>query len=200
MRERTATVLVRDYLEGQRRGRPDRLAYVGGQTRRTWGETARRSQSLAAALVGLGVRPGQVVAFLGRDGHELVEVWFGSATLGSVRTGINWRYAPREVEHILGDSSARVLVVEGGECERTLAKVDRSRVPDLRHVIGYGDHEQDLDYETLLREAEPLPVADWPELSGDDSIAISYTTGSTGLPKGAIWTQQAVVAAAERYG
>jgi acyl-CoA synthetase (AMP-forming)/AMP-acid ligase II len=187
-------MLVREYLAGQARSRPEHLAYVAGPAHRSWSETADRSGRLAAAWRSLGLRAGEVVASLSQDGLELVEVWFASATLGTVRTGINWRYAPREIEHILRDAAVAVLVVEGGTCEEAFGSVDRTSLTALRHVIGFGDHHQDLDYEEIIAEQEALPRDEWPPLSEDDPIAISYTSGSTGLPKGAIWTQRAVVA------
>jgi acyl-CoA synthetase (AMP-forming)/AMP-acid ligase II len=188
-------MLVREYLAAQARSRPKHLAYVAGSNRRSWAEIADRSWRLAAALRSLGVQPGEVVASMGQDGLELVEVWFASATLGTIRTGINWRYAPPEIEHILNDAAVVVLVVEGGASEEALGRIDRNSLAALRHVIGFGDHHQDLDYDELIAGQQALPVDEWPALSTDDSIAISYTTGSTGRPKGALWSQRAVVEA-----
>jgi acyl-CoA synthetase (AMP-forming)/AMP-acid ligase II len=188
-------MLVRDYLAAQARTWPERTGYVAGATRRTWGETVDRVGRLAAALGALGVRKGDVVATLGRDGHTTVEVWFAAAITGAIRTGINWRYSAREVEHILRDARVSVLVVEGGGPEEILGKVDLMTLPHLRRVIGHDEHGQELDYETLLAQHAPLVPEDWPAFADDDAIAIHYTTGSTGLPKGVVWSHRSVVVA-----
>jgi acyl-CoA synthetase (AMP-forming)/AMP-acid ligase II len=186
-------MLVRDYLVAQARTWPDRTAYVADGIGHSWTETVDRVARLAAGLTALGVGKGDVVATLGRDSHATVEVWYAASTLGAVRSGINWRYAAAEVEHILQDARVTVLVIEGGPAEQLLDQVDRSVLPDLRHVVGVGQHRQSHDYETLLAKQAPLEVRDWPDLAGDDPIAIHYTTGSTGLPKGVVWSQRSVV-------
>jgi acyl-CoA synthetase (AMP-forming)/AMP-acid ligase II len=188
-------MLLRDYLAAQARTWPERTAYVAGGSRRTWGETVDRVGRLSAALAALWVRKGDVVATLGKDGFTTVEVWFSAAATGAIRTGINWRYSAREVEHILRDARVSALLVEGGGPEELLSKVDLTTLPDLRRIIGYGEHAQELDYETLLAEHAPLVPEDWPDIAEEDAIAIHYTTGSTGLPKGVVWSQRSVVAA-----
>ena len=188
-------MLLRDYLAAQARTWPERTAYVVGASRHTWGETMNRVGRLSTALAALGVRQGDVVATLGRDGHTTVEVWFSTATTGAIRTGINWRYSAREVEHILRDARVSALVVEGGAPEDLLSKVDLTTLPNLRWIIGHGEHAQDLDYEKLLSEHAPLVPESWPDIAEDEPIAIHYTTGSTGFPKGVVWSQRSVVVA-----
>jgi acyl-CoA synthetase (AMP-forming)/AMP-acid ligase II len=184
-------MLVRDYLERNARTWPERLAYVSASGRFTWGETAERSLRLAAALQSVGVEKGDVVATLALDSQEVVELWYASAIIGAVRTGINFRYAPREMAHIINDARVKVLIVDGA-CAESFRAIEDD-LPSLTAVIGFGDHGFELDYDTLLAEHGPTPVP--VDLCDDDDIALSYTTGSTGLPKGAIWSQRAVVAA-----
>lgn len=184
-------MLIRDYLESNARCWPDRLAYVSRSGRFTWGATADRVQRLAAALQGLGVKKGDVVASLTLDAQEVVETWFACCTIGAVRTGINFRYAPREMAHIMNDASVTVLFVQD-ECEALFRAIDEP-LPSLRAVVGVGDHGFDLDYDELLRTHDDPPAR--VDLDDDDAVALSYTTGSTGLPKGALWSQGAVVAA-----
>jgi acyl-CoA synthetase (AMP-forming)/AMP-acid ligase II len=143
---------------------------------------------LAGALVERGVRPGDAVASFALDGIEMIDLWYASAILGSVRTGINWRYAPREVEHILRDANVRLILVETGPPTEALEKLSGSQGPDTIRFGGARDR-----YEAMLADAEPWGPDSWYEVTPTDPIAISYTTGSTGLPKGAIWSQGAVV-------
>lgn len=184
-------MLVRDYLENNARSWPERLAYVSSSGRYTWGQTADRSWRLAAALQSLGIGKGDVVATLSLDTQEVVEVWYACCTIGAIRTGINVRYAPREMAHIINDAGVKVLVVQG-ECESAFRAIE-DELPSVVAVVGFGDHHFDHDYDRLL--AGHVPARQWVELSDDDDIALSYTTGSTGLPKGALWSQGAVVKA-----
>ena len=186
-------LLVRDYLLGNERSWASRVAYVSGSSSRTWGEVATRSRRLAAALRSLGVRQGDVVGSMARDGHEIVELWYAACMLGAVRTGINPRYSPAGIAHVLQDSSIKVLVVEGGRCEELLAGVEE--LPGaLQAVVGFGEHRQEHDYERLLSEGKELLEADWADVAGDDVAMISYTSGSTAGPKGAVATHAAVAA------
>jgi acyl-CoA synthetase (AMP-forming)/AMP-acid ligase II len=183
-------LLVRDYLFAHASNSPHKSAFIDGDRRHSWAEVAERSSRLARVLRERGIGKGDVVASLALDGMEVIELWYASAILGTVRTGINWRYAPREVAHILHDADVKALVVENGSPSDTFAKIeDRA----TQHVLRFGG--DDDDYERALAKATPLDPSEWEPLTPDDPIAISYTTGSTGLPKGAVWRHGAVVAA-----
>jgi acyl-CoA synthetase (AMP-forming)/AMP-acid ligase II len=188
-------VLLRDYLLRSAEIWPERQAFVSATAALTWGEVADRACRLAAVLRELGVRKGDVVACMSTDTHEVVEAWYASAVVGAVRTGIHHRYSPREAAHILRNSAAKVLLVQGGRAEETIGQI-RDLPPTLEHVIGFGDHHLAQSYEELISARDPLPRADWPELGPGDVATIGYTSGSTGLPKGAVSTHGAIVAAA----
>lgn len=192
-RKDPAVLLVRDYLLGNERSWPGRVAYISNSSRRTWGEVAERSRRLAAALRSLGVRQGDAVGSMARDGHEIVEVWYAACMLGAVRTGINPRYALSGIEHVLRDSGIKVLVVEGGTCEDLFVGVEE-RPTTLESVIGLGLHSQELDYDRLLKEVDELPEAEWADVAAADAAMISYTSGSTSGPKGVVATHSAVAA------
>lgn len=181
---------VRDYLLGNERSWPDKVAYISGSSSRTWGDVAERARRLAAVLRSLGVAEGDVVGTMARDGHEVVEMWYAACMLGAIRTGINPRYSAAGIEHVLRDSEIKVLVVEGGMCE---ALLDNANVPDsLEAVIGFGQHDRQLDYQQLLKESDELPVDQWAEVRADDVAMISYTSGSTSGPKGVVATHGAI--------
>jgi acyl-CoA synthetase (AMP-forming)/AMP-acid ligase II len=181
--------LPRDFTVRCARAYPAKTAYVDGDRSLTWGELHERSDRLAGALQALGVRKGDVVALLAHDHMELVEHWHACLKLGALRTAINYRYAPREIAHILSDSNARVLLVEDDlipVLERCLEELDGP--PPVLVGIGSSDGLE-LDYERLLAAADEPRL---PYLGETDHAAISYTSGTTGMPKGALFTQRSL--------
>ena len=183
-------ILPRDLLRRCGAALADHVAFIDGNRRRTWGDMDQRAERLAAALQALGVGKGDVCAVLAHDRVEVIEHWFACLKLGALRVGINWRYAPREMLHLLHDSATRVLLIEASCVPLLGGELDALRRAGLV-LIGFGaGHGLPLDYETLL--AGTHSRATLPALSEDDLIAISYTTGTTGLPKGALWTQRGV--------
>jgi acyl-CoA synthetase (AMP-forming)/AMP-acid ligase II len=190
-RKDPSLLLVRDYLLGNERTWPSRVAYVSKSSRRTWGDVAQRSRRLARVLRELGVRPGDVVGSMSTDGHEVVELWFAASMVGATRTGVNPRFSLAGIEHVLRDSEVKVLIVEGGACEHLLAGVE-ALPHGLEAVVGFGQHDRELDYDDLLEKASDLPVAEWVDVTGDDVAMISYTSGSTSGPKGVVATHAAV--------
>lgn len=186
-------LLVRDYLLGNERSWPSRVAYTSNGSHHSWGEVAERSRRLAAALRNLDLGRGDVVATMSTDGHEVVELWFAAAMLGAVRTGVNPRFSFGGVAHALRDSGVKVLIVEGGGCEELLAGAGPH--PETLHtIVGFGRHDQEHDYELMLKEADELAVSEWEDVAGDEVAMISYTSGSTSGPKGVVATHAAIAA------
>ena len=168
---------------------PESIAYTDGARTVTWRQFDRRTDALAAALKSLGVSPGARVAMLAADCIEVAELFIACAKAGAIRVGINARLAPREVAHLLDDSGAEVLVVQADYCdvaERALAQT--SGTP-LR--IGFaGSHDSEYDFESLITaRISDRPFAATP----DETAMLAYTTGSTGLPKGAVYPHQAML-------
>lgn len=187
---KVAMMLPRDFIARCARSFPEKVAYIDGDRKRTWRGMDERSDGLSAALQSLGVGKGDVVAMLGHDRIEVFEHFFACMKIGALRIGINWRYSEREMLHILGDCDAKVLILHAEVAHLLEGHLPKLIEGGLR-VIGYGEgHGQRLDYETLLRESGGSPEK--PDLSDDDLIAISYTSGTTGLPKGALLTQKGV--------
>ena len=179
-------LLCRDLIVRNAASYPNKVAYIDGINRRTWAEMDQRSDQLAGALQQLGMAKGDVVAILSYDPVELIEHFFACMKLGTVRAGINWRYAPREMLHLIHDSDARVIIVQAALVP-LLADYWDELQSGGRQVIGFGgDHSMPLDLETLMSAATNPPLL--PEIDPDDLLALSYTTGTTGLPKGAMWS------------
>ena len=183
-------MLPRDYIARCAAHYPDKTAYHDGDRSLTWRRIHERSDRLAAALQGLGFKPGDVAAILSHEHLEVYEHLYACYKTGLVRCGINWRYAPREMLHVIRDSNARVILVLAN-CVPLLAPILDDIRADGRRLIGYGgEHGLELDYETLIAGAPAEPAL--PALAEDDLVVLSYTSGTTGLPKGVMIGQAAM--------
>ncbi len=168
---------------------PDREAYVCAGTGRrfTFRQTNARVNRLANALTALGLRKGDVVAFLSTNRVEVVEIYFALAKTGIIGLPLNYRLAPVELVELVTSMGATGLLIEAGH-EAAAAQL-RQHAPCLAHtvVIGQGAGADGLDYEPLLagsHEAEPQV-----EIDEADPYYFNLTSGTTGLPKSYVMTQ-----------
>lgn len=183
-------MLLRDYVRRAAKSYPDKIAFIDGDLKRNWREFHERTDRLGAALQMLGVRKGDRVCIMAHEHIEMVEHWMTCAKIGAVRVGVNYRYSPREKLHIIRDADAKIVVLENNCIEDLAAYLDELRA-EGRILIGFGGaHDLEFDYEKLIAAAD---APDLVPLAGNDVISFSYTTGTTGLPKGAIWTHAATI-------
>lgn len=168
----------------------DKIAFFDGARLRSWRQLHDRSSRLASALQGIGLRKDDTVAILAHDHVEHIEHWYSCLKGGLRRTGLNWRYAPREMVHILRDSNTKGLIIEAN-CVSHLKAHLEDFVSRGMILIGFGgDHGLPHDYERLIAKGSPDHVA--VDVREDDVALVSYTSGSTGLPKGALIQHRAV--------
>jgi long-chain acyl-CoA synthetase len=168
--------------------RPDAVALRHGERVLTYRELHARSSRLAQALLAAGAGPGTRVAHLDRTGPEVVELLFAASKVGAVLVPLNWRLAAPELEAIVADAGAPLLVA-GPAFAETAAGIAAGSRPSLR-VVGTG-----AEYEAWLAEH---PATD-PGARGaaGDTIVQMYTSGTTGVPKGVLTTHRNLAAAAE---
>jgi acyl-CoA synthetase (AMP-forming)/AMP-acid ligase II len=184
-------MLPRDLIRRCARNFPDKPAYYCGERVATWRDMDRRAEALALALAELGVGKGDTVAIYAQESIAIYEHFFACMKLGAVRVGINCRYAEAEVRHVVHDSTVRVLIVEAGQAAIARAWLEEFAADGVI-LIGLGDgHGLALDYDTLLERCAGRTLAA-PPLAADDTVLISYTSGTSGLPKGVVLSHDAL--------
>ncbi len=179
---------VADIVRAHARSRPDAPAIDFEGRTVSFAELDARSSRVANALAACGVGPGDRVAFLDKNGLEYFEVLFGVAKLNAVTVAVNWRLAPDEVAQVVDDSGAAVFVV-GSEFFGCVEAIE-GRLRSVTTVIAVGDHVRWPAYADLVGAADatdPGVVA-----RGDDVALQLYTSGTTGLPKGVMLTNDNV--------
>jgi acyl-CoA synthetase (AMP-forming)/AMP-acid ligase II len=161
------------------RRRQDHPALVGATRTVTYGELWERGNRVAHALTAAGVGEGERVAYLDLNNPEFFEVMLGAAEIGAAIAPLNFRLTPQEMGRIVADAAAKVLVV-GPAFETALPAIE-AEAPGLTRVVRTGD-----DYESWLAaesDADPARTS-----RGDDVVLQLYTSGTTGLPKGVMLT------------
>ncbi|HTB76575.1 MAG TPA: long-chain fatty acid--CoA ligase [Polyangiaceae bacterium] len=161
--------------------------------RQTWSDTYDRSCKLAHALARLGVKAGDRVATLAWNHHRHLEAYYAVPMMGAVVHTLNLRLHPTEIGYIARHAGDSVVLVD-----RSLLPLFNQfieSVPSIRHVIVMADDgptpEGKLDYERLLA-AEPAQY-DWPRLEENTAATICYTSGTTGNPKGVVYSHRSNV-------
>ncbi len=167
-------------------------AVIDGERRYTYRELGERVARAAGALRGLGVGAGDRVAYLCPNQPAVLEGHFAVPLLGAALVTVNTRLAAPEVAYILDHSGAKVLIVDT-EFAPALRPLLAARA-DLRHVVSVGDAEasdplEAPAYEDLLASADPQSL-DEPCDDELRMLSINYTSGTTGSPKGVVYTHR----------
>jgi fatty-acyl-CoA synthase len=159
----------------------------------TYGDFVRRAKQLGGALVSeLGLRAGDRVATLAWNHHQHLEVYLGSPSAGLVTHTLNLRLHPDDLAYIATHAGDRVLVADKSLWQ--LVEAFRGRA-GFEHVIAVGEAptpEGAIDYEDLLA-TQPVDPGDFPDLDERTAAAMCYTSGTTGRPKGVVYSHRAIV-------
>ncbi len=168
---------------------------AGGARRVDFMTLANRAEQLAAALRRLGVEPGDRVATFAWNNQEHQEAYFAIPCMGAVMHTLNIRLSADQLRYIIGHAEDSVIIADA-----SLASVlgpvlagGGDEVKTVRHLIVFGDGDRSalpahLDYSGLL--AAERPGYPWPDIDEHAAAAMCYTSGTTGLPKGVVYSHR----------
>jgi fatty-acyl-CoA synthase len=170
------------------------ITWQGGTARRSkYPQVAERAARLANVLHSMGVEPGDRVGTLAWNNQEHLEAYLAIPCMGAVLHTLNLRLTPQQLVHIVNDAQDKVIIVDGSLVP-LLAGI-RPHIPTVEHVIvvGEGDTATLGDHVRYEEAISAQPAAyEWPEIDEYSAAAMCYTTGTTGDPKGVVYSHRSI--------
>ena len=162
---------------------------ASGVERSSYGEVVQRARRLASALHELGIRPGDRVATFGWNSRRHLELYLAVPSMGAVLHTLNVRLFDDDLHYIVRHAEDRMIFLDASLAER----MPRFEGVEREVLMPDADcrREGALDYEALVASGDPS--FEFPDLDEDSAAAMCYTSGTTGLPKGVVYSHRSTV-------
>lgn len=162
-----------------------------GVNEATFFQVSKRAEQLATALTKLGVKPGDRVATFMWNNQAHMEAYIAAPCMGAVLHTLNIRLFPEQLSFIINHAEDSVIIVDASLVP-VLAKV-RDQIPTVKHIIVHGPEEtgvlgDTLDYDAFVNAERP--GFEWPLLDERSAAVMCYTSGTTGKPKGVVYSHR----------
>ncbi len=179
-------MIYRDRIQEVVRRYGDKTAIACGGRQFTFRDLNETSNAIIAGLYALGLRRGDKIALLCRSCHHYREMLWAAGMGGFVLAPVNGRLKPQEALYIIDNSEARALIISQ-ESAATVSEI-RGKLKGVEYFISVDSGINGFSYlgEIIQKDARENPEVN---LASDDMLWLQYTSGTTGLPKGAIQTQ-----------
>lgn len=161
-----------------------------------WKACAKRTRKLANALLDAGVKPGDRVATIAWNNYRHIEIYYAVSGIGAIVHTINPRLDPKQIAWMIGHAGDSFLffdttfapIIEGvsAACpsiKKWVALTDQAGLPDYKTDV--------QDYESFIAEAED--TIDWPRFDENTACTLCYTSGTTGNPKGVLYSHRSTI-------
>jgi len=187
-----------DHLLRMAAGRtPDRPAMIYHDLRLTYREVVSMVNCIANGLHNLGLRKGNRICLLTLNRPEYTITFVAAATMGIVVSPMNPAYKEREIAYQLENSEADALLIQRELLPLLQVVLSQKAFPNLKHIIVTGDSvpgamPNAIPFARLMRESSPQHPPHV-EIHGDDLVALPYSSGTTGFPKGTMLTHRNLV-------
>ena len=174
---------------------PNHTAVIHGDINRTWSETYKRCQKLASALLKRGIKKGDTVSVMLPNVPAFVEAHFGIPMTGAILNSLNIRLDAESIAFILQHAEAKVILVDPEFADviadATRRMEEQPLIIDVADILYEGENKKigEVEYEDLLKEGDDSFEGLWPTDEWD-SLALNYTSGTTGNPKGVVYSHR----------
>ena len=183
-----------DWINTQKSLQPESIAFIDlyGSRQFNWQQLDARVTRLANGLIQLGVRSGDRVGYIGLNTTDIIDMLYACMRLRAIYVPLNFRLTAQELRYIIGDAAPTVLFFDTDFSPVVEAVAEKVTIPHIIATLGNG---HDSAYESLLHHSPETRIAHTPA-NGDTHAMIMYSSGTTGHPKGVIYTHRMLVASA----
>ena len=169
----------------------------GKRIKGSWAETAKRARLLGSALLKLGIRPGDCVASLALNNQRHLDLYYGTSCMGLVCHTINPRLFPDEIVYILNHAKDRILFIDPSFLPIAVGHKHLFETVEHIYILGPKENEFAANMYNFKFVEDLLEMGDsqapWPSLDENKPAGLCYTSGTTGMPKGVLYSHRSMV-------